>query len=140
MASVEMVQLNPMGDERGSLIALETSKNVPFDIKRVYYIFDTHTDVSRGFHAHRNLSQFIVCISGSCRFVTHDGATRREHQLNSAENGLILSGLVWREMHDFSPGCVVMVLADQIYDQEDYIWDFEQFLYEARQRRAAGEC
>ena len=126
-AGCRFIDFAPRGDERGSLVALEAGKDVPFDIRRVYYIFGTREGVSRGFHAHRRLSQLLIATSGSCRIVIDDGATRHTVILDRPDRGLLLSGLIWREMHDFSSDCVLMVLADQYYDTSDYIRDYAEF-------------
>ncbi len=128
MSLIKTVSFKPLGDERGSLIALEGNKSVPFDIKRVYYIFDTKEGVSRGFHAHRNLKQVAVCVTGSCRFVLDNGKQREEVVLDKPTTGLLIEDLTWREMHDFSPDCVLMVLASEYYDKLDYILDYDEFL------------
>jgi len=125
---IKTISFKPLGDERGSLVALESNKNVPFDIKRVYYIFDTKEGVSRGFHAHRNLKQAAVCVTGSCRFVLDNGKQREEVMLNKSTIGLLIDDLTWREMYDFSPDCVLMVLASEYYDESDYIRDYQEFL------------
>lgn len=118
------------GDERGSLIALESSGSVPFEIKRIYYIFDTKSGVSRGFHAHRNLKQLAICVKGNCRFVLESSKGRSEVLLDSPTKGLLIEGLVWREMHDFSEDCVLLVLASEHYDESDYIRNYDEFLQE----------
>lgn len=128
MSLIKTVSFKPLGDDRGSLVALEANKSIPFDIKRVYYIFDTKQGVSRGFHAHKNLKQLAVCVTGSCRFVLDNGKTREEIVLNSSTTGLIIEDLTWREMYDFTPDCVLMVLANQFYDESDYIRDYQEFL------------
>lgn len=128
MSLIKTVNLKPLGDDRGSLVALESNKSVPFDIKRVYYIFETQQGVSRGFHAHQNLKQLAVCVTGSCRFVLDDGQTRESIVLDSSTTGLIIEDLTWREMHDFTSDCVLMVLANQYYDESDYIRDYQEFL------------
>ena len=128
MSMIKTVNFKPLGDDRGSLVALEANKSVPFDIKRVYYIFGTQPGVSRGFHAHKNLKQLAVCIIGSCRFVLDNGKQREEIMLDSSTTGLIIEDLTWREMHDFTPDCVLMVLANQYYDENDYIRDYQEFL------------
>lgn len=128
MGLVKVVPFNVLGDDRGSLISLEARKKIPFDIKRVYYIFGTKCGVARGFHAHKNLRQVAVCVAGSCRFILDDGRERAEVHLDSPDKGLLIEGLIWREMHDFSEDCVLMVLADQHYDESDYIRDYETFL------------
>jgi dTDP-4-dehydrorhamnose 3,5-epimerase-like enzyme len=125
---IKTISLKSLGDERGSLVALEGNKSVPFDIKRVYYIFGTKEGVSRGFHAHKNLKQLAVCVTGSCRFVLDNGKSREEIILDSATTGLVIEDLTWREMHDFSPDCVLMVLASEYYDEADYIRDYNEFL------------
>jgi len=117
-----------LGDARGSLISLESQKNIPFEIKRVYYIFGTLPGVSRGFHAHKALEQIIVCISGSCRFVLDDGVKKEEVVLNSPEKSVLIKSMIWREMHDFSTDCIILVLASDYYDEGDYIRDYQDFI------------
>lgn len=128
MSLINWVHFPPLGDERGSLVALEEEKTVPFAIKRVYYIFGTQQGVARGFHAHRNLKQVAICVTGKCRMVLDDGNTREEVILDSPTEGLLVEDLVWREMHDFSEDCVLLVLASEHYDATDYIRDYEDFL------------
>jgi dTDP-4-dehydrorhamnose 3,5-epimerase-like enzyme len=125
---INLINFTHLGDDRGSLVALEENKSVPFDIKRVYYIFGTKPEVSRGFHAHRELQQVAVCVNGKCRMVLDDGLHREEVWLNSPTKGLLIGNLVWREMHDFSNDCVLLVLASNYYDELDYIRDYETFL------------
>ena len=126
----KLLNFNILGDGRGSLISLEQNKNIPFDIKRVYYIFGTTDNVSRGFHAHRDLEQVLICVSGSCKVLIDDGITKEDILLNSPNKGLLISGLVWREMFDFSDDCVLMVLASELYDESDYIRNYDDFLKE----------
>lgn len=125
---IKLIQFTNLADDRGSLVSLEANKNVPFDIRRVYYLFATKEGVSRGFHAHRKLKQVIVAVSGSCRFVLDDGIERRELLLHSPSQGLVIESNIWREMHDFSPDCVLMVLASTHYDESDYIRSYDEFL------------
>ena len=117
-----------IGDSRGSLIALETFENIPFDVKRVYYIFDTLSGVSRGFHAHQNLKQVLICVKGSCRILLDDGNSKDNIILDSPQTGLLIESLVWREMHDFSEDCVLLVLASEYYDETDYIRNYKEFI------------
>jgi dTDP-4-dehydrorhamnose 3,5-epimerase-like enzyme len=121
------MQFEIKGDSRGSLVALEFPL-VPFEIKRVYYIFGTTSGTARGFHSHKDLEQVAVCVAGSCRFVLDDGATKTEISLNSPDQGLYIPKMTWREMYDFSPNCVLMVLASKPYDESDYIRDYDTFL------------
>jgi dTDP-4-dehydrorhamnose 3,5-epimerase-like enzyme len=127
MSLIKVIEFPPLGDERGSLVALEAHKTVPFDVKRVYYIFGTQAGVSRGFHAHRDLQQVAVCVTGKCRMVLDDGQQREEVWLDSPTKGLLIGDLVWREMHDFSPDCVLLVLASEHYDETDYIRSYDEF-------------
>lgn len=135
MSLIKTVSFKSLGDDRGSLVALEGNKSVPFDIKRAYYIFDTKEGVSRGYHAHRNLKQVAVCVTGSCRFVLDDGFHQEEIILDGSTKGLVIEGLIWREMHDFTPDCVLMVLASEHYDESDYIRDYQAFVDEARMQK-----
>lgn len=128
MSLINWITFPPLGDERGSLVALEAKKTVPFVIKRVYYIFGTQQGVIRGLHAHRNLKQIAVCVTGKCRMVLDDGVQRQEAWLDSPTQGLLINDLVWREMHDFSEDCVLLVLASEHYDENDYIRDYDEFL------------
>lgn len=128
MSLIKWVNFPSLGDERGSLVALEAEQTVPFAIKRAYYIFDTHKGVARGFHAHHNLQQVAVCITGKCRMVLDNGSEREEVWLDSATRGLIIGDLIWREMHDFSEDCVLLVLASEHYDESDYIRNYDDFL------------
>lgn len=128
MSLINIIDFPALGDERGSLVALEAQKTVPFDIKRVYYIFETVKGVSRGYHAHKELRQVAVCVTGKCRMVLDDGLTREEIWLDCPTKGLLISNMIWREMHDFSPDCVLLVLASEHYDEADYIRNYEEFL------------
>jgi len=123
-----LIEFKTNGDERGGLIALEENYNVPFDVRRVYYIFDTKEGVRRGYHAHKHLKQLAVCVSGSCKFLIDDGHTRKEYLLDSPDKGILIEGVLWREMFDFTPGTVLLVLADDYYDPECYIRDYQEFL------------
>ena len=123
-----LVELAVKGDERGRLIALEQLGDVPFEIARVYYVYATLPGVDRGFHAHRSLRQFAVAVSGACTMVLDDGKERSEVRLSRPELGLTIGPMVWHEMRDFSPDCVLLVLADAPYDESDYIRRYEDFL------------
>ncbi|MNI78189.1 TDP-4-oxo-6-deoxy-alpha-D-glucose-3,4-oxoisomerase [compost metagenome] len=125
---VNIIPLQAHGDERGSLIALEEGNNIPFPIRRVYYVFNTLEGVRRGFHAHKELKQVAIAVRGSCRFVLDDGSERVEVLLDNPAQGLLIESFMWREMYDFSEDCVLMVLADQLYDESDYIRNYEDFL------------
>ena len=130
MTSYKLVDFKTLGDERGSLIAIEEGYNAPFEIKRVYYIFDTKEGVERGFHAHINLKQICIAVKGSCTFVLDDGEKREEIKLTNPNQGLYIEGLIWREMKEFSEDCVIVVLASEHYDESDYIRIYDNFLEE----------
>ncbi|QXB22134.1 WxcM-like domain-containing protein [Lelliottia amnigena] len=129
---VKLIPLQAHGDARGSLIALEEEHNIPFQIKRVYYMFNTKEGVRRGFHAHKRLKQVAIAVRGSCRFVLDDGIERVELLLDNPAQGLVIDSCIWREMYDFSEDCVLMVLADCLYDESDYVRDYEKFLEEVK--------
>ena len=124
----KLLDFQTLGDDRGSLVALEENYNTPFAIKRVYYIFDTKEGVRRGYHAHIDLKQMAICVKGSCTFVLDDGSTRKEIPLDSPNQGLLIEGLIWREMYNFSPDCVLLVLASEHYDESDYIREYSEFI------------
>lgn len=128
MSLIKLVDLGLLGDERGSLTVVEELKTVPFEIKRVYYLTGTKPGVSRGFHAHRDLDQLAVCVSGKCRMVLDDGTNKEDVWLDSPDKAIHISGMLWREMHDFSPDCVLLVLASEYYDESDYIREYSEFI------------
>ena len=128
MTLIKLLDFATKGDARGSLVALESHKNIPFDIKRVYYIFDTEAGVVRGLHAHKELQQVMMCLKGSCRIVLDDGSIREQVILDCPDKGLLIDTMIWHEMHDFSHDCVLLVLADDYYDEQDYLRDYDEFL------------
>jgi dTDP-4-dehydrorhamnose 3,5-epimerase-like enzyme len=124
---VKWVEFPPLGDERGSLVALEAGKTIPFDIKRVYYMFGTKQDVTRGLHAHLALKQIMLCVTGSCKILLDDGVVRESAFLDSPTKGLLVESFVWRVMSEFSSDCVLLVIASEHYDESDYIRDYSVF-------------
>jgi len=116
------------GDERGQLVALEEYKDIPFEIKRVYYIYDTADGVRRGFHAHKELEQILICVHGSCKILLDNGTEKETVLLDKPHEGLYISNDMWREMYDFSEGAVLLVLASRVYDESDYIRNYDDFL------------
>ena len=117
------------GDPRGQLIAIEGDKDLGFPIERVYYIFDTLPGVRRGFHAHKALQQYLICMNGSCKILLDDGREKKIVELNDPSVGLYIGPSTWREMYDFTPGTVLTVLASMRYDEKDYIRNYDEFLY-----------
>ena len=126
--SFNLLNLNVFGDSRGKLISLEGNKNIPFEIKRVYYIYDTSPEQDRGMHAHQNLEQIVIAMDGSCQFVLDDGRVRKSVWLNRPDVGLYIGKNMWREMRHFSYGCKLMILASSYYDENEYIRDYNEFL------------
>ena len=116
------------GDDRGMLVALEEYKDIPFEIKRVYYMYDTKKDVHRVFHAHKSLEQILICIHGSCKVLLDNGTEKKIVSLEKPYEGLYIANNMWREMYDFSEDAVLMVLASEYYKEEDYIRDYNEFL------------
>lgn len=127
----------PHGDDRGQLVAIEAIKDLPFAVKRVYYIYDTLTDVRRGFHAHRNLQQILLCVHGSCKIHLDNGTDTAEVLLDKPNVGLYISNDMWREMYDFSEGAVLLVLASEYYDEADYIRNYDDFIKLVREKESA---
>jgi dTDP-4-dehydrorhamnose 3,5-epimerase-like enzyme len=114
-------------DERGFLVSIEGIKDVPFDIKRIYYIYGNTENHPRGGHAHISLSQVIICVAGSCKIELDDGENKRIYTLNNQTKGLLVNSLLWRDMYEFSKDCVLVVLTDDVYKKEDYIYDYGEF-------------
>lgn len=116
------------GDDRGQLVALEEFKDIPFKIKRVYYMYDTGEGVRRGFHAHKSLEQILICIHGSCKVLLDSGTEKKVVSLEKPYEGLYISNDMWREMFDFTPDSVLLVLASDLYNEEDYIRNYDEFI------------
>lgn len=116
------------GDERGKLAAVETGKDIPFPIRRVYYIYETHSGQRRGFHAHRKLEQVLLCVHGNCKVTLDNGRERCTVTLDRPTLGLYVGNAMWREMFDFSPDAVLLVLASEPYSEEDYIRNYDEFI------------
>ena len=117
-----------LGDHRGQLVALEANRQIPFDVKRVFYIYGTQEGVPRGNHSHYKTKQFLVAVNGSCKVTLDNGKEKETFDLNKPNLGLFQDALIWGSMHDFSSDCVLMVLANEYYDASDYITDYDKFL------------
>lgn len=116
------------GDSRGELVAIEEFKDIPFSVKRIYYMYGVGNDVTRGYHAHKALEQILICIHGSCKIRLDNGKEKKVVLLDKPNEGLYVSNNMWREMFDFSEDAVLLVLASQLYDEADYIRDYAEFL------------
>ena len=129
-----IVELPRIADPRGNLTFVEGGRHILFDIRRVYYIYDVPGGTERGGHAHRNLQQFIIAISGCFDVVLDDGACKRRFHLNRAYYGLYISPMIWRELDNFSSGSVCLCLGSTQYDEKDYYRDYSEFLDAVRKR------
>jgi len=126
--SCHLIDLPKIADARGNLTFIEGGRLVPFDIKRVYYLYDVPGGAERGGHAHKNLHQFMVAMSGSFDVVLRDGRQSKRIQLNRSYFGVYICPMIWRELDNFSSGSICMVLASEHYDEKDYYRDYEEFL------------
>jgi len=122
-----IIEINKHQHDKGNLSVIENSITVPFDVKRVYYLYDVPGGESRGGHAHKELRQLIVAASGSFNVTLDDGNVKRTFTLNRPYQGLLVVPGIWRELDDFSSGAVCLVMASMVYDADDYIRDYEQF-------------
>ena len=129
----------PHGDEREQLVAIEECRDIPFDVKRVYYMYDTVPDAIRGKHAHKCLQQILICVHGSCRVLLDDGTEKEIVILDKPNEGIYISNDIWREMFNFSPDAVLMVLASELYDENDYIREYDQFLQYVKENKKQGD-
>ena len=127
LSKCKILDLPKITDQRGNLTFIEGCRHVPFDIKRVYYLYDVPGGESRGGHAHKNLQQFIIAMSGSFDVVLDDGSNTKRFHMNRAHYGLYVPSGVWRELDDFSSGSVCLVLASEYYGEEDYIREYAVF-------------
>lgn len=125
---IEIINLPKITDPRGNLTVAEQMENVPFEIKRAYWVYDVPAGESRGGHAHKRLKQFVVALSGSFHVTLDNGYERETVLLNHPYQGLLIETNTWRTLDDFSSGAVCLVLASELYDEDDYIYDYEDFL------------
>lgn len=124
----EKLHFKVFGDSRGNLVSLESLRNIPFEIKRIYYIYGNKDNIARGFHAHYKLQQVLICINGRCKIKLDNGNISQSIELSTPNEGLLIDSCIWREMYDFSSDAVLLVLASELYDESDYIRDYNEFL------------
>ena len=124
----KIIDLPKIADPRGNLTFIEGGRHAPFEIKRVYYLYDVPGGAERGGHAHKGLHQLIIAMSGSFDIVLDDGREKKRFHLNRSYYGLYICPMIWREMDNFSSGSVCLVLASQLYDPDDYYRDYAEFL------------
>ncbi|MEQ1778218.1 MAG: FdtA/QdtA family cupin domain-containing protein [Nitrosomonas sp.] len=124
----KIIELPKIAEPRGNLTFIEGNNHIPFDIRRVYYLYDVPGGSERGGHAHKALSQLIIAMSGSFDVVLDDGGEKKRFHLNRSYQGLYVCPMIWRELDNFSSGSVCMVLASNIYEESDYYRDYEEFM------------
>jgi hypothetical protein len=124
---IEIIDIPKIENVLGNIAVIE-NEVIPFDIKRVYYLFDIPSSSKRGGHSHKNLQQVLIAISGSFDVVLKDGITEKTITLNKPDKGLLIKNDTWRELENFSSGAVCLVLASATFDEEDYIRDFDTFI------------
>lgn len=129
---IQKYRFQQHGDGRGRLTVVENNEDIPFEIKRVYYLYDTSPGFIRGLHSHKTLEQILVCVTGSCKILLDDGCGREEVVLDDPTEGLYIGPNIWREMYDFSDGAVLLVMASELYDESDYIRNYDDFLSNAK--------
>ncbi len=134
LALCRVIDLPKISDPRGNLTFIEGGRQIPFDIQRVYYLYDVPGGAERGGHAHKGLTQLIVAMSGSFDVVLDDGGRRQRFHLNRSYQGLLVCPMIWRELDNFSSGSVCMVLASNLYDEEDYYRNYDDFMHAVKQR------
>ncbi|SCJ41393.1 WxcM-like%2C C-terminal [uncultured Clostridium sp.] len=127
-----IIKLKEIGNKSGLLTPIESKRDIPFEIKRMYYIKNVEENSERGFHSHRMLHQLLIAISGSVKVRLKNSYEEEVVELSESSYGLYIGPMIWREMFDFSPGAVLLVLASEYYDESDYIRDYESYLIEAR--------
>ena len=123
----QIIDIPVVHDKRGNLSVVEGKQTIPFEIKRIYYLYDVPGGTKRGGHAHRKLEQLIIAASGSFTVVLHNGKKRESYTLNRSNIGLYIPPMTWREIENFSSGTVCLVLASEHYDENDYIRNFKEF-------------
>jgi dTDP-4-dehydrorhamnose 3,5-epimerase-like enzyme len=137
LSDCAIIELPKIGDPRGNLTFVEGSRHIPFDIKRVFYLYDVPGGAERGGHALKSCEQFLVAMSGSFDVVLDDGSSKQRCHLNRSYYGLYIPPMIWREMDNFSSGAVCLALASTVYDADDYYYDYDEYR-RVRSGRAAG--
>ena len=134
ISDCKMLEFPKIHDPRGNLTFVEGTRHIPFEIKRVYYLYDVPGGATRAGHAHKKLKQVLIAMAGSFDVILDDGSEKKIFTLNRSYNGLYLSGMVWRVLENFSSGAVCVVLSSEYYDEEDYYRDYDKFLEAVKEK------
>ena len=135
MSMFELTSLKSIGDTRGTLTVIEGLKDLSFEIKRLYYLTNLDANTPRGFHAHFELTQFAICLSGSFDMLFDDGYNKETYKVDNNCEGVLIPPMIWHEMHNFSNDCILLVLASAPYDEDDYIREYKQFCKHVKENK-----
>lgn len=138
MSRYKIIEFPQLGDKRGQLVVMEELKEVPFEFKRIFYIYGTKENVIRGQHANRFSQFLLINLCGTCKVLVDDGKDKEIVVLDKPHTGVHLDRLVWKDMYDFSPDSILLVLSSELYDKAEYINDYEQFLQEVKSVNMLG--
>jgi dTDP-4-dehydrorhamnose 3,5-epimerase-like enzyme len=131
MFNTGLIKFKKINDKYGNLTPIESKIDIPFEIKRIYYITQVESEITRGYHSHRKLHQVLICVNGSAKIRIKNPKEEEVIELNDSSIGLYIGPMIWREMFDFTEGCVLLVLASEYYDEKDYIRNYDFYLDEA---------
>lgn len=132
ISEVKMIEFNEFGDERGQLVVVEENKNIPFDLKRVFYIYNSDEGIVRGNHANLETEFVLICVSGKAKVKVLDGIESKVYELDGPQKGLYIPKMVWKEMYDFTKNTVLLVMASELYNENEYIRNFDEYLEKNR--------
>lgn len=132
MKGYKELEFSQLGDVRGEMIVAECKKEIPFDIKRIFYMYDTKGDIVRGKHANRNSEFVFINVKGKCTILLDDGFEKKEVVLDKPNVGIYLDKMMWKDMYNFSEDAILLVLSNCVYDTNEYIRDYEEYLKERR--------
>lgn len=125
---VKKIEFNKRNNDTGKLTFVEGKRDIPFDIKRIYYVYDIAKGERRGFHAHKELEQYLICIHGTCKILLDNGIEKEDVMLDNPSEGLYVGIKMWHEMYEFTEGAVLLVLASDYYNENDYIRNYDEFI------------
>jgi dTDP-4-dehydrorhamnose 3,5-epimerase-like enzyme len=139
MKGYRMIEFPQLGDDRGSLVVVEQLKEIPFDLKRIFYIYGTKENVVRGQHANRKSEFVLINLKGTCKVMVDDGKNKEVIVLDKPHSGIYLDKMVWKDMYDFSEDSILLVLSSELYDKSEYVSDYDQFIQEVNEMEIGTE-